>query len=327
MSNEFYSINLYGGANKIEFFVKAGLAANYNFVYPNEAPENLETLVWNAAGSSFQWVSTATFGSGTVTSVALTVPSQFTVGGSPITTGGTLALGWANQTANLVLASPNGATGVPLFRKLVDADIDGLAASKLSGTLNRGVIPNGTDTASWQIGSTGVTLKNDPSGSLSIFGASGLSLSNLIANSLTLADEISPQTGTQTNFTATSLRLQNDITTGTPTSDANLSIRRGSSVDAQLVWNETSDVWQIGIVGAIKTIARRDRVAITNANISGGTYTFVHNLGLKPSKVQIITDLNREINLSVEHSSVNQCVIDFSKAGAISGTWEIIAIA
>ena len=71
-------------------------------------------------------------GSGTVTSVAFTAPSQFAVSGSPITTSGTLALTWNNQVANRVLAGP--ATGVdaaPTFRALVADDIPGLPPDQI----------------------------------------------------------------------------------------------------------------------------------------------------------------------------------------------------
>ncbi len=62
--------------------------------------------------------------SGTVTSVAMTVPeSELGVSGTPITTSGTLALTWDNQTTNKVFAAPNGSTGTPSFRALVDNDI------------------------------------------------------------------------------------------------------------------------------------------------------------------------------------------------------------
>lgn len=80
-------------------------------------------------------------GSGTVTSVGLTLPSEFSVSGSPVTTTGTLAGSWATQTTNKVFAAPNGSTGVPTFRALVAADIPNLDVSKLTtGTLavNRG---------------------------------------------------------------------------------------------------------------------------------------------------------------------------------------------
>lgn len=76
-------------------------------------------------------------GGGTVTSVVLTAPSVFSVSGSPLTSAGTLALGFAGgQVANQVLASPNGATGAVALRSLVAADIPSLPASQItSGTL------------------------------------------------------------------------------------------------------------------------------------------------------------------------------------------------
>lgn len=66
-------------------------------------------------------------GGGTVTSVALTAPTQFAVTGSPVTSAGTLAIAWNNQTANTVLAGPTaGAAAAPTYRALVAADISGL---------------------------------------------------------------------------------------------------------------------------------------------------------------------------------------------------------
>lgn len=50
-----------------------------------------QVLVGNGSGG-YNYVSTATFGSGTVTSVGLTAPTALTVSGSPITTSGTLGL-------------------------------------------------------------------------------------------------------------------------------------------------------------------------------------------------------------------------------------------
>jgi hypothetical protein len=67
-------------------------------------------------------------GGGSVTSVALTVPSEFSVSGSPVTTAGTLAVSKVSQSANLTFASPNGSAGVPTFRALVEADITNLAS-------------------------------------------------------------------------------------------------------------------------------------------------------------------------------------------------------
>lgn len=69
---------------------------------------------------------------GTVTSVALTLPSIFTVSGSPITSSGTLSAVLASQTAATVFAAPTGAAGAPTFRALVAGDIPALTASKIS---------------------------------------------------------------------------------------------------------------------------------------------------------------------------------------------------
>lgn len=63
---------------------------------------------------------------GSVTSVALSLPSFITVSGSPITTTGTLTGTLATQSANLVFAGPSsGSPAAPTFRALVAADIPG----------------------------------------------------------------------------------------------------------------------------------------------------------------------------------------------------------
>lgn len=69
-------------------------------------------------------------GSGSVTSVALTMPTAiFDVAGSPITTSGTFAVTFDNQNANLVFAGPtSGGAATPTMRALVSADIPGGAA-------------------------------------------------------------------------------------------------------------------------------------------------------------------------------------------------------
>ena len=63
---------------------------------------------------------------GTVTSVSLSAPAQFSVLGSPITSSGTLNLGWANQNANTVLVGPaTGSPAAPTFRGLTAQDLPG----------------------------------------------------------------------------------------------------------------------------------------------------------------------------------------------------------
>jgi hypothetical protein len=63
-------------------------------------------------------------GTGTVTSVGLSAPSELSVSGSPVTTSGTLTLSKANQSANTVWAGPSsGSAAAPTFRGLVVNDL------------------------------------------------------------------------------------------------------------------------------------------------------------------------------------------------------------
>lgn len=64
---------------------------------------------------------------GTVSSVGLSLPSIFSVSGSPVTGSGTLTGTLTTQTANTVFAGPTtGAAATPTFRALVSADIPAL---------------------------------------------------------------------------------------------------------------------------------------------------------------------------------------------------------
>lgn len=81
-----------------------------------------QVLTSNGSGAAWSW--TTPTGTGTVTSVALSLPSIFSVSGSPVTTSGTLTGTLANQTANTVFAGPTtGSPAAPTFRALVADDV------------------------------------------------------------------------------------------------------------------------------------------------------------------------------------------------------------
>jgi hypothetical protein len=68
------------------------------------------------------WIPGAT--GGTLTSVGLSMPGEFTVTNSPLTSDGTIAVDKATQSANRVWAGPtSGGAAVPTFRALVSADL------------------------------------------------------------------------------------------------------------------------------------------------------------------------------------------------------------
>lgn len=82
---------------------------------------------------------------GTVTSVALALPAELTVSGSPVTGSGTLTGAWASAAANSAFMGPNGSSGTPAFRSLVAADIPNFDAAKVTtGTFAIGRLASGT---------------------------------------------------------------------------------------------------------------------------------------------------------------------------------------
>lgn len=100
-------------------------------------------LAVNSGATDIEYV-TAT--SGTVTSVAMTVPtSVLSVSGTPVTTSGTLAVSLQNQSANTIFAGPTtGTATTPTFRALVAADIPSLSyLSSSGGTVSGNVVVTG----------------------------------------------------------------------------------------------------------------------------------------------------------------------------------------
>lgn len=99
--------------------------------------EDGKLLSYDDATGSFVYVDPLN-ASGTVTSVALSVPSWLSVTGSPITTSGTLAVSAATgQAANKFPATPDGTTGAVSLRSIVSGDLPSIPVSKLAagGTL------------------------------------------------------------------------------------------------------------------------------------------------------------------------------------------------
>jgi len=139
-------------SNFIRLLGPSTVVSSYTITLPATAPGTNQTLQFD--GTNYIWSSA---GSGTVTSVALTAPVEFSVSGSPITGAGTLAITKTTQPANFVWAGPaTGGPAVSAFRALVSGDIPVLSyvSSITAGTgLSGGVI---TSSGTINIATTGV---------------------------------------------------------------------------------------------------------------------------------------------------------------------------
>jgi hypothetical protein len=138
------------------------------------APTANQVLQYNGTN----WVPT-TLTAGTVSSVALAMPSIFSVAGSPITTSGTFSTTLASQTAATVFAAPTAAAGTPTFRTLAATDIPALDAAKITtgtfpltkitgaGAGTRAILGSDNNTVSWVTGAPNQLLGTDGAGALS----------------------------------------------------------------------------------------------------------------------------------------------------------------
>lgn len=115
-------------------------AWDYHSLNPSNVEWGTNTLVYpgtitatkliTSGGTSSQFVKgdgsldSTSYGTGTVTSVDLTVPLILSISGSPITSSGTLALSLATQTSGTVFAGPvSGSVATPTFRVLSVSDL------------------------------------------------------------------------------------------------------------------------------------------------------------------------------------------------------------
>ena len=112
---------------------------------------NNDLIAYDSTLGYWKNIPGSSYGTGTVTSVGLSLPAIFTVSGSPVTTTGTLTAVLASQTANYFFAAPNGSAGAPTFRAIVAADVPTLnqnttgTASNVTGIV--AVANGGTGTA------------------------------------------------------------------------------------------------------------------------------------------------------------------------------------
>lgn len=108
------------GATKYVGFQAGAITTSQIWVLPL-ADGSVGQLLGTDGAGNLSWVNPG--GTGTVTSVALSLPAIFSVSGSPVTTTGTLTATLASQSQNLFFASPNGSSGAPAFRAIALADL------------------------------------------------------------------------------------------------------------------------------------------------------------------------------------------------------------
>ncbi len=154
-------------------------------------------------------------GSGTVTSVALSDTDStniFNITGSPITTSGTLGIGFQPSSANFVLAGPATSAAIPSFRKLAQSDIPApsLASTGFGGvTGTLPVINGGTSLSLLTLNSVFLGNGTNPPN----FVAPGTSGNVLTSNGITWTSSTPTSGGGGGSGTVTSVALSDTDST------------------------------------------------------------------------------------------------------------------
>ena len=193
----------------------------------SNSPTNGYFPAYNSATGGFTW--TAAAAGGGVSSVGLSMPSIFTVSGSPITSSGTLTVSVNKQSANTVYCGhSSGLASTPTFRSLVLDDMPfGYASSLLPGIITAANFNtfNGKQAAITGGASTITTTNLTASRALESDGSGKVVASSTTATQLGYINSLSSNAQDQLNakanlsgaaftgaITGTSITLTGDLT-------------------------------------------------------------------------------------------------------------------
>lgn len=310
MSSSFGQIKLFSGSNTVNLRARAGLGASYDLVFPNTTPSEGQILRYDSVAGALVWgVATATTISSDETFLVVTP------------TGNDYAISFPNQTVRTFLSAD--ATGDVGFRGIEDADLTSLDASKLTGTVAPARMPVGTEGSSWQLGVTALNPKITATGSATIeVRQNDNTLADIVVRKIT-ASQVDYQQVTEINVGDNIFVLNSDVT-GTPVEDAGLEIERGTETNAQILWIESVDRWQAGLVGSLRKLAYLIEGNFVAADLVGNILTVTHNLNTQDIHQAIVKNTsNQLINVDVTANTVNTVQLDLTGL-SVTGTWRYL---
>ncbi len=221
----------------------------------------------------------ATANTGTVTSVGLSMPSEFSVTNSPVTTSGTLTVAKVSQTQKTFFAAPNGADGEPTFRTIAASDVP---------TLNQnttGTAANVTGTVAIANGGTGATVA-----ATALSNLGGAPLASPTFTGVPAAPTASA--GTNTTQIATTAFVQAAVDTARTGLDVKESVRVATTANITLSGAQTID--GVSVVAGNRVLVKNQDTASQNgiyvcaagawsratdadsdAEVTAGMFTFV----------------------------------------------------
>lgn len=148
---------------------------------------------------------------------------------------------------------------------------------------------------------------------------------NLTVNgNLDVQGSINSISTTEVNIIDNKVVLNSNVT-GAPSADAGLKVERGTSDDVEILWNETSDQWQLTNDGTnYHEITRKYKQTLST---SATSYTVTHNLNTQDVVVQIyeVASPYQQVFTDVEHTTANAVTIKFATAPS-AGEYRVVVI-
>ncbi len=147
-----------------------------------------------------------------------------------------------------------------------------------------------------------------------------------VGGDLNVTGNINTVNSTQVNISDNKINLNSDMPEeNSPSLDAGIVVHRGLEADAEILWDEETDKWQLGLVGGSYHDIARKYVAVIGDG-AALTYAITHNLGTKEVTVQVYDSLTFDtVETDVVRNTDNQVTIGFTAAPA-SGAYKVVIV-
>ena len=145
-----------------------------------------------------------------------------------------------------------------------------------------------------------------------------------VGGNLNVIGTVNSVNTTQINIEDNKVKLNSNFT-GAPTTDAGITVERGSETDVEILWNETSDKWTLTNNGTDYHVIARKYAETLGA--SATSYTITHNLGTTDVTVQIFEAAVpfAQVEADVQRSAANSVTINFASAPA-AGEYRVVVV-